>query len=51
MEQQLEQIRQQQKESWNKFSGGWKKWDGLVMDFLKPMGEEIIRLLDHKKMM
>ena len=49
MEQQLEQIRQQQKESWNKFSGGWKKWDGLVMDFLKPMGDEIIRLLDPHK--
>lgn len=46
MEQQLEQIREQQKQSWNKFSGGWKKWDELVMDFLKPMGDEIIRLLN-----
>ena len=49
MEQQLEQIRNQQKESWNKFSAGWKKWDGLVMDFLKPMGDEIIRLIDPQK--
>lgn len=49
MEQQLEQIRNQQKESWNKFSPGWKKWDTLVMDFLKPMGDEIIRLLDPKE--
>lgn len=49
MEQQLEQIRNQQKESWNKFSAGWKKWDDLVMDFLKPMGDEIIRLLDPQK--
>jgi ubiquinone/menaquinone biosynthesis C-methylase UbiE len=48
MEQQLEQIRQQQKESWNKFSSGWKKWDDLTMDFLKPMGNEIIRLLNPK---
>jgi ubiquinone/menaquinone biosynthesis C-methylase UbiE len=48
MEQQLEQIREQQKESWNKFSGGWKKWDDLTMDFLKPMGDEIIRSLDPK---
>lgn len=48
MEQQLEQIREQQKESWNKFSPGWKKWDDLMMDFLKPMGDEIIRLLDPK---
>ncbi|HLG02610.1 MAG TPA: class I SAM-dependent methyltransferase [Bacteroidia bacterium] len=49
MEQQLEQIREQQKESWNKFSSGWKKWDSLTMDFLKPMGEEIIRLLQPKE--
>ncbi len=49
MEQQLEQIRNQQKESWNKFSAGWKKWDNMVMDFLKPVGAEIIRLIDPKK--
>lgn len=48
MHQQLEQIREQQKESWNKFSPGWKKWDGLFMDFLKPMGDEIIQKLDPK---
>ena len=48
MEQQLEQIREQQKETWNKFSPGWKKWDTLTMDFLKPMGDEIIRLLNPK---
>lgn len=46
MEQQLELIRDQQRESWNKFSPGWKKWDDLFMDFLKPMGDEIIRLLN-----
>src|SRR5690606_29329799 len=49
MEAQLEQIRDQQKESWNKFSPGWKKWDQLTMDFLKPMGDEIIRLLNLKE--
>ncbi|MEP7377390.1 MAG: class I SAM-dependent methyltransferase [Chitinophagaceae bacterium] len=48
MQAQLEQIRDQQKESWNKISGGWKKWDGMVMDFLKPMGDEIIRLINPK---
>ena len=46
MEPHLEQIREQQKQSWNKFSGGWKKWDELVMDFLKPMGDEIIRFIN-----
>jgi ubiquinone/menaquinone biosynthesis C-methylase UbiE len=48
MEQQLEIIREQQKASWNKFSPGWKKWDDLTMDFLKPMGDEIIRLIKPK---
>src|SRR5689334_15070109 len=42
MEKQLLEIRDQQKESWNKFSPGWKKWDELVMDLLGPMGKEII---------
>jgi ubiquinone/menaquinone biosynthesis C-methylase UbiE len=41
----LEEIREQQKQSWNKFSGGWKKWDELTMNFLQPMGEEIIRAI------
>ncbi|MEO8666346.1 MAG: class I SAM-dependent methyltransferase, partial [Ignavibacteria bacterium] len=45
MESQLEEIREQQRNSWNKFSPGWKKWDELTMDFLKPMGDEIIRLI------
>lgn len=49
MEQHLVQIRDQQKSSWNKFSSGWKKWDDLTMDFLKPMGDEIIRLLDPRR--
>lgn len=42
MEKQLEEIRDQQRASWNKFSPGWKKWDTLTMDFLKPMGDAII---------
>ncbi len=45
MNPQLEEIRDQQKESWNKFSAGWKKWDDLAMLFLKPAGDEIIRLI------
>ena len=42
MNQQQEEIREQQKQSWDKFSPGWKKWDDLTMNFLKPMGDEII---------
>jgi ubiquinone/menaquinone biosynthesis C-methylase UbiE len=48
MNEELEKIREQQKESWDKFSPGWKKWDEMTMNFLKPMGEEIIRMLDLK---
>ncbi|MBX7151813.1 class I SAM-dependent methyltransferase [bacterium] len=48
METQLEQIREQQRESWNTFSPGWKKWDDLFMNFLEPKGTEIIRLLNPK---
>lgn len=46
LNEELEQIRDQQRESWNKFSPGWKKWDDMTMNFLKPMGDEIIRLLN-----
>ena len=46
METQLHQIREQQKQSWNKFSPGWKKWDTFNMAFLQPMGEAIISSLD-----
>jgi len=48
MEHQFEEIREQQKESWNKFSPGWRKWDDLMMDFLKPKGVEIIRMINPK---
>lgn len=44
----LEQIREQQEVSWNKFSSGWRKWDDLVMDFLRPVGNEIVRMLNPK---
>lgn len=42
MENALLAIRDQQRETWNRFSPGWKKWDTLTMDFLKPMGDVII---------
>jgi ubiquinone/menaquinone biosynthesis C-methylase UbiE len=48
MEPKPEDIREQQKATWNKFSPGWKKWDGLTMDFLKPMGDEMIEQLHLK---
>lgn len=35
-------IRDQQRETWDKFSPGWQKWDELVMDMLRPVGESIV---------
>ncbi len=49
MEQQLTEIREQQKAVWNKFSPGWKKWDDFTMNFLKPMGNKIIEALHIKE--
>ena len=48
MEQQLTEIREQQKATWNKFSPGWKKWDDFTMKFLQPMGDKIIEALHIK---
>jgi ubiquinone/menaquinone biosynthesis C-methylase UbiE len=48
MEAPLEKIREVQKEAWNKSSVGWKKWDALTMEFMKPVGDEMIRLLNLK---
>lgn len=48
MERQLEDIRDQQKAAWNKFSPGWRKWDDMTMNFLKPFGDEIIQQLNLK---
>ena len=33
MDVQLEQVRENQKASWNKFSPGWAKWDPFNMRF------------------
>ena len=48
MGKQLEEIREQQRASWNKFSPSWKKWDDLNMGLLKPMGDEIISIINPK---
>lgn len=49
MELQLQQISDLQKETWNRFSPGWRKWDDFTMDFLRPMGDEIIYSLKLKE--
>lgn len=41
---QQEEIREQQRETWNKFSPGWKKQDNFVAAWLRPIGDKIIEL-------
>jgi ubiquinone/menaquinone biosynthesis C-methylase UbiE len=48
MEPRFEKIRDQQKDTWNQFSSGWKKWDDFNMDFLQPIGGEMISCLELK---
>ena len=49
MEPDLEKIREVQRDAWNKSSVGWKKWDDMTMNFMKPTGDEIIRALQLKE--
>lgn len=48
MEALVEQIREQQKMAWNNFSPGWRKWDDFTMNFLRPMGDAIVKNLQLK---
>lgn len=33
----LDDIRNQQRETWDKFSAGWKKWDSTVLRLARPV--------------
>lgn len=43
MKSQLIQIRDQQRQTWDTFSTGWKMWDELISNWLAPVGEELIQ--------
>ncbi|MEO8151000.1 MAG: methyltransferase domain-containing protein [Bacteroidia bacterium] len=45
MKQQFQEISENQKASWNKFSPGWKKWDLELRDHMQPASDGIISLL------
>ncbi|MDP3999827.1 MAG: methyltransferase domain-containing protein [bacterium] len=36
------QTTEQQRQTWNKFSGGWEKWDEWVINWLAPIGSELL---------
>ena len=48
MNEQLQTISDEQKERWNKVAYGWRKWDEFTMNFLRPIGDAIIKALDVK---
>ena len=48
MNEQQQAILDEQKKTWNKVSNSWKKWDEFTMNFLKPMGDALIKALDIK---
>lgn len=45
MQPQQEQIREQQRQVWDKVSPAWKKWDQFIMEFMRPIGGAIIERL------
>lgn len=45
METKHQHLLDQQKEVWNRFSSGWKKWDNFVKGFLQPIGAAMIDAL------
>ena len=48
MQTQQNEISAAQKDSWNRFAPGWKKWDALMMEFLAPHGAAILEHLDPR---
>lgn len=40
-----DEVREQQRETWDRFSRGWEKWDRVVLPMLEPVGDEMISLL------
>jgi ubiquinone/menaquinone biosynthesis C-methylase UbiE len=37
-----DEIREQQRQTWDRFAPGWMKWDALVMKMLAPVGAQMI---------
>jgi ubiquinone/menaquinone biosynthesis C-methylase UbiE len=43
-----QELREQQRQSWNKFSPGWSKWDTLLMASLAALGEEMLKSVPQR---
>ena len=46
-QQQLKQL-EQQKNTWNKYATGWRKWDEILMTTMRPIGDSLINSLNLK---
>jgi ubiquinone/menaquinone biosynthesis C-methylase UbiE len=42
MDSRLVQVRDQQRDTWDRFSDGWKRWDAVVLPWLAPYGQAMI---------
>lgn len=42
---QRKEMLEQQRVNWNQYSGGWKKWDDLIMGAMKPVGDALLDTL------
>jgi ubiquinone/menaquinone biosynthesis C-methylase UbiE len=51
MDSKLQEISDQQRQTWDKFSSGWNKWDDLVLNWIAPVGEQIIQGVQLKDTM
>lgn len=49
METASEQIKEQQRLAWNKFSAIWKKRDEFTMNFMRPIGDVMISALELRE--
>jgi len=45
--QQQKQLEKQRK-TWNQYSGGWEKWDELLMTIMRPVSDRLIEILQLK---
>lgn len=48
MNQQQQSQLDQQRKTWNHYSGGWKKWNDFLTDIMMPVGEILIGSLELK---
>jgi len=48
MNQQQQEQLELQRETWNQYSGGWEKWDKLLMTLMRPVSDRFIEILQLK---